>query len=340
MRFEILGRRRQAAFQGISAKGRSPDDAKGQRNPHLLALGCEEENLYPGIRGAGGAIEFFCGRSIKWWQSSRSGDDSRTNSPTRNMASSQVACVNFMLPLADVSGALTAILRAIDDDVRRVVVIPHQGRTSPVEFEWVGIDSSDRDNPLEGVGIRGANATSIDAFLVAETDSGLRRAYLLEWKYVEQYLSTKPENKGDGSKGKTRWKRYGSLYSAQDSSFNQAVGLGALLYEPFYQLTRQRLLADRMVRDSELCVQEAKVVVVVPEENQDYRMVQSPDGKRGTSPCFPELNTVDKVMRAVLKEPDKQFAMVTPSMLLDSVVRANPDETAAWAAYWRERYGV
>ena len=56
-----------------------------------------------------------------------------------------------------------------------------------MEFEWIGLDDS-----LEGTRTRGANATSIDAFLVAETDSGRRRAYLIEWKYLEQYLSTRP----------------------------------------------------------------------------------------------------------------------------------------------------
>ena len=37
------------------------------------------------------------------------------------MASSQVACVNFLLPLARIPSALLAIIRAIDDDVRAIV---------------------------------------------------------------------------------------------------------------------------------------------------------------------------------------------------------------------------
>ena len=54
---------------------------------------------------------------------------------------------------------------------------------------------------------------------------------------------------------------------------------------------RQRLLADRMVQERELGIDEAKVVVVVPEQNWAYRTVS--DGNATTSPSlaqrFPRL---------------------------------------------------
>ena len=343
LNFANAVKRRQGCFRDISStitsQGRAPSDGKGSRNRHLLALGCEEENLYPGIRGADGAVEFFNKRGIKWWKSSRSGDDSRADGPTRNMASSQAACVNFLLPLAEVPGALPPALRAIDDDVRAIVDIHHGGNISPVEFEWIGVGGS-----LEGAGTRGANATSIDAFLVAETADGRLRAYLLEWKYAEQYLSTSPDFKGRGKRGDTRRARYAERYYGPFSSFNlEAVPeLDDFLYEPFYQLMRQRLLADRMVQARELDIDEAKVVAVVPERNLAYRSVA--DGRKATSPPlvkrFSQQGTVDAMMRAALREPEAQFDMVAPSTLLDAVVKAFPDETAAWANYWRERYGV
>ena len=341
--FGVDARRQQAWFRNnsptVSDKGRSPTDDKGLRNPHLLALGSEEDNLYPGIRGTGGAVEYFEARRVPWWRSARSGDDRRKDGPTRNMASSQVACVNFLLPLARTPGALTAALRAVDDDVLRAVAIHHEGNASPVEFEWVGLGG-----PLEGAGARGANATSIDAFLLAETPTG-RRAYLLEWKYVEQYLFTTPEFKGEGKGGDTRRERYGELYRAQSSSFDleAAPELDEFLYEPFYQIMRQTLLADRMVRERELNVGEAKVVVVAPEQNLAYRSVG--EGGKKTSPPlvrrFPQMATVEEVVRAALKDPDAQFSMVAPSAMLGAVERGCPgEETAAWVGYWRERYGV
>ena len=341
--FDRAAKARQRAFRDeshtVSADAKHPEDERGLRNSHLLALGYEENNLYPGIRGTDGAVAFFAQRNIKWWKSSRSGDDTNVEGPTRNMASSQVACVNFLLPLAGIPGALSAALRVLDGDVRAVVEIQHEDRTSPVEFEWLGIPRS-----LEGGSTRGAHNTSVDAFLVAETTTGRRRAYLLEWKYVEQYQSTRPDFKGEGRSGDTRRLRYAEPFRAPSSSFNPeaAPELDDFLYEPFYQIMRQRLLADRMVQQRELEVDEAKVVVVVPEDNRAYRIVGS--GRTTTSPPlarrFPHLDTVEALMRASLKEPDAQFAIVAPSLLLDGVVRSLPDETMQWAAYWRDRYGV
>ena len=341
--FERAAKRRQQIFrdesENISADARHPMDEKGLRNPHLLALGYAEENLYPGIRGTGGAIDFLGQRDIKWWKSARSGDDTSVDGPTRNMASSQVACINFLLPLAVIPGALSAALRTLDGDVSAVADISHEGHTSLVEFEWLGIPRS-----LEGGSTRGANNTSVDAFLVAQLVSGDRRAYLLEWKYVEQYQATNPAFKGGGRAGDTRRLRYAEPFRAEYSAFNpDAVpDLDGFLYEPFYQIMRQRLLADRMVQQRELDVDEAKVVVVVPEDNVAYRTVGS--DRTVTSPPlarrFPHLETVEALMRASLKESETQFSMVAPSVLLDGVARSLPDETAEWANYWRERYGV
>ena len=255
------------------------------------------------------------------------------------MASSQVACVNFLLPLAGIPGALLSALRALDDDVVGVIAITHDGCASDVEFEWIGLGHS-----LEGGRTRGSQNTSIDAFLVAVTTAGRRRAYLLEWKYVEQYLSSAPEFKGDGSQGVTRRSRYAERYQSPFSSFNPSTtpDLDDFLYEPFYQIMRQRLLADRIVHERELGIDEAKVVVVVPEENWAYRAVTH--GMTTTSPLlaqrFPQLGTVEAVMRATLREPDAQFDMVAPAQLLDGVARSLPDETVDWANYWRDRYGV
>ncbi len=328
-------RKRQACFRKISStishRGRSPTDDKGQRHGHLLAHGFEHENLYPTLRGEDGAERFFEERGIKWHHSSRSGDTPRGEGPTRNMASSQVACVNFLLPPRGLPCALAAIARAIDDDVIEIVPIRHEGNESPVEIEWVGLD-----HPLEkdGPRTRGANVTSVDAFMLGRTCSGLR-AYLIEWKYTEEYRVG--EDKGeDESGGKTRRRRYKPLYYADHSSFDGRVPMDELLYEPFYQIMRLRLLADRMVKNKELGVSDAKVVVVVPKGNTAYR-------ERITSPSlakrFPGLGTVEQVVQATLKEPDRAFATISPGALIDAVERECGDSVSRWVTYQRERYG-
>ena len=93
-----------------------------------------------------------------------------------------------------------------------------------------------------------------------------------------------------------------------------------------------------MVANRELDVTDAKVVVVVPEGNSEYR-------ERITSPPlaerFPQHKTVSDVMRATLKDPDATFASVCPSVLLDVVERkCDSDATRDWVAYQRERYGL
>ena len=330
--FGAAARWRQAEFRKssptIGERARSPSDDKGRRHGHLLALGCEDENLYPSLRGETGARRFFGERSIKWHRTARSGDASGDDGPTRNMASSQIACVNFLLPLAGMPDALAAALRAIDSDVRDVVDIRHEGRASAVEFEWIGLERS-----LEGGRTRGANNTSVDAFVIADTGTQ-RRAYLMEWKYVEEYGGAK--DKGAGNAGRTRRCRYAGRYAADSSSFNGEVPMDELLYEPFYQLMRLRLLADRMTAMRELGVSEAKVVTVVPGDNAAYR-------ERITSPAlvarFPRFGTVSDVMRATLEHPDRAFASICPSLLREAVEHECGSAVSSWAAYQRERYG-
>ena len=334
--FGTVARQRQADFRNnsetISAKGCSPTDDKGQRHGHLLALEQEADNLYPTLRGEEGALRFFRDRNIKWWRNARSGDARGVEGPTRNMASSQIACVNFLLPLTEIESALAAVLRAIDGDVKSVVAIEYEGNTSPVEFEWIGVGG-----PLEkyAAPTRGANTTSVDAFMVAETDAG-RRAYLLEWKYVEEY-PTQNNYLGNGSRGDTRRDRYSSLYSAESSSFNGAAPMDELLYEPFYQLMRQRLLADRMIEGRELGATEAKVIAVVPQGNIAYR-------ERITSPPlaqrFPNLKTVSDVFRATLKQPKDAYGIVCPSVLVQAVEKECGHAASEWVSYQRERYGL
>ena len=76
--FDRSAKGRQRAFrdqsQTVSGDAKHPEDERGLCNPHFLALGYEEENLYPGIRGMGGAVDFFAQRNIKWWKSSTSGE--------------------------------------------------------------------------------------------------------------------------------------------------------------------------------------------------------------------------------------------------------------------------
>ena len=312
----------------ISSNGRAPTDKEGGQYPYMLALGYEDENLYPTLRGATGVRRFFDERTIQWWRH-YGFDEIDENGPTRNMASSQIGCVNFLLPLVEIENGMLAVLAAIDDDVTGIVAIvdPRAGTASPIEFEWIGLGHA-----LEGESEtrRGKFSTSVDAFLIAETRSG-RRGYLLEWKYTEAYGTN---DMGQGSMGMTRRRRYARPYAASPA-FRSGVPLDAWLHEPFYQIMRQRLLADRMVMQKELGVSEAKVVLVVPDENFDFR-------EKLTSPSltarFPEATTVEEVVRMAMNVPERDFGIVSQSVLSGGVRAMCGASASDWSEYHTTRY--
>ena len=331
--FQVAFRQQQAEFRRTSATisegARQPSDEKGKQYPYLLAHGYELENLIPSLRPDDRATAFLQSRRIKWWKARACGDDRDGNTPTRNMASSQVSCINFLLPLAAIDGALETILKAIDPEVQAVETIAYDGQSSPVEFEWIGLGKS-----LEGTSSRGSKSTSTDALLVGRLADGAKRAYLIEWKCCEEYRHA--GNKGDGESGKTRRSRYAPLYEAASSSFSGAVPMDALMFDPHYQLMRFFMLGDRMVSEQELGVRDFMVVVVCPGQNTAYRNTVTSPGLRDK---FPEARTVREAMRAVLRRPDS-FHVVSQAVLVEAV-RRSPVAAAArdWCDYHTQRYG-
>lgn len=321
--FGILARKQQENFRNTSStitqRGRFPTDDKGKHHGHLLTIGYENENLYPPLRDQEIAQAFFRDRHIKWWQSTRSGDNTTIKGPTRNMASSQIVCVNLLLPLAGHPDALLALLRSLDSDITGIIPIqytPHESLlklTSFVEFEWIGLES-----PLEGKPYtRGANVTSADALIIGsrKTVNGdeVYRAYLFEWKYVEEYLRAK--FLGDGMKGVTRRKRYKEIYESKDSPFSNAIPIEALLYDPFYQIMRLGLLGNQMAQKREFGITEFKVVVICPSGNEDYKNTITSPALRA---ILPAATTIEQISKYIWKDPN-MFIMKSSEDLVRAV---------------------
>lgn len=350
--FERQVKERQAQFRSasatISAAAKSPTDDVGQRHAYLLAVGHEEENLAPSLR-QGLALRYFESRAIHWWRSTRGGDPSRDSDgkprrsgPTRNMASSQVACVNVLMPLASSPGALTAMLQAIDDDVDHVEEIRYQRRGEPlheslVEFEWVGEGPS-----LEGTaGTRGANTTSADALLVARMKSGRREGFLMEWKLVEEYR--RASNQLEGEKGATRRRRYENGYATSTAFKQNGPTFDQIAYDPVWQLMRMTLLGDLMVSraatsGTEGGVEAITVVVVCPTENDAYH-----GSIAGTLAAFSEgehdLSRAPLVRACSRVWNDRRLRFVTPHALVQAARAAGGELPDGWSSYMQERYG-
>lgn len=294
--------------------------------PVLLDAGRGIENLQPSIREA--AVTFFRDRDIAWWRMQQGDDAASTGGPTRHALSSQVACVNLLLPLREDPVALRALLRAIDPEVERVLPIRYSqgGRSfeSFVELEWTGQPT------LEGSGQRGRFATSADALILAETRDGRRRAYLLEWKYVEQYAAGRCL--GAGREGAVRRRRYRPLFDRVFLGGDEAFE--ALLFDPFYQFMRLCLLAERMRAHRELGADDAVLVLVRPRENEALR-------RRITSPALArvagERPAIERAFRTHLREP-AMFRWVSPGELVTAVTQERP--ASEWSSYLQSRYGL
>jgi Restriction Endonuclease associating with ARP/Domain of unknown function (DUF3470) len=119
-----------------------------------------------------------------------------------------------------------AVLRAIDPEVVEAEIVDD----GYVEFEFIGA----RQYLTERASSRGANCTSVDAFMIGRTAHDARRAFLMEWKYTEAY---RREDKYIPERARV----YDDLVTAEDSPFKQ-VEPRALYFEPFYQMMRQTLL--------------------------------------------------------------------------------------------------
>lgn len=198
--------------------------AWGSERPFLLAPGEEESGLFPSLRGPDGAVQFFEDRAISWWHSDR-WDPEGGARPSRNLLSSQVACVNFFMPLASHPQALLAILKSICADVVEVLPIDHEGRQPFVEFEWSGEQTALEPGPMT----RGKHCTSIDALIRARTSRGVT-LFLFEWKYTE--ANREP---GEDGRNAERIRRYAELHS-RCGLFR--LPIEHLLFEPVYQIVR------------------------------------------------------------------------------------------------------
>jgi hypothetical protein len=219
------------------------------------------------------------------------------------------------------------MLKALDADVEEVVPITHGPRSSPVEFEWVG--SRRTLEPLSYK--RGSQRTSIDAFAIARTTSGVRRGYLIEWKYVESGGDEDRSKDDDG--GRTRRERYAELF---EGSSLFVVPLDGLLHEPLYQYLRMGLLGWRMVSECggderDLGLSEFRLVSVSPGRNDAYRRLSGRNRGR-----YGSAVTVEEAMRNVLAEPNL-FRSTSQTALLAALPDGAADQ--AWVRYLAERYG-
>ncbi len=222
----------------------------GQKRDFVITEGVK--NIFSPIRDE--VIKYFRDNRISWWGGA---------GPTGHILSSQTACLNHLFMLRNDKAFILRFLNSIRNEFTDIMPVTTDKSPSYIQFEAV----SDSDHLNEGNSTRGTQCTSIDALVYARHISGRNWLIPIEWKYTEHYNN---DNKAAGNKGTVRQSRYNSLIKV--SGQLKQDNIPAYYYEPFYQLMRQTLWAEQMVRyrDSEsLSADDFLHIHIIPSANRD-----------------------------------------------------------------------
>lgn len=259
------------------------------------------KNLYSPV--STDCIDYFKNNSISWWGGRR---------PTGHVLSSQIACVNHLFQIRNDKDAVLTILKNVSNEFEDVLPISTDKYLPAfIQFEAV----SDKDYLNEGKPTRGNNCTSVDALIYAKHKDGSKWLIPIEWKYTEHYANQNKAIEGFKAdsincKGEVRKKRYTTLIN--DSNQLISSDHSCFYYEPFYQLMRQTLWAEQMVKNNDYETIKADNylhVHVIPTENKDLL--------NKTYKC--SGSDMEQTWRNHLKDQSK-YAIITPSKLLNGIV--------------------
>lgn len=243
--------------------------AKHRDNHYAHLLQQRANNIWQDFRAE--ALGYFRSNQIKW------------HLQAHNLKSSQVACVNHLMGIrydkALVLAMINAIAKSLSITFVDVLPLPYEMDETYIAFEVV----SGGDWLGEGQPTRGSNCTSLDALVYARDTAGKQWLIPIEWKYTEKYEREDKASEGDG-KGETRRSRYDHLIAGSEILKPQGEVLVGIYYqEPFYQLMRQTLWAEQIIRqtfahrdpqklsafkDELFRADEMLHIHVVPDENQ------------------------------------------------------------------------
>ena len=271
------------------------------------------QNLAPAIRDSADRL-FAATPPIQWHQHANHG------------LSSQVCCVNFLLPFADKPVLLARwIEHLIGDKVAEVLPV-ERGRAGQdwyVAFEWIGPADYLNEASPGTTRKRGANATAADGAVLYRAADGRTNLLLVEWKYTERY-GQPLDLKGNA----TRRARYDDIWRGPNGPVraDADVRLDDFFWEPFYQMLRQQMLAWHTERhDPE--IDRARVLHLSPAGNRALHAVTAPTLRRFGDDAF-------DVFRSLLADPS-DFR----SMSIETAFTPLADwPEADWYPWLRGRY--
>jgi hypothetical protein len=288
---------------------------------YRLAPHRREFNLAPSIREA--APAYFNEKRITWHIHASHG------------LSSQVCCLNFLMPLATHPGALSRVMaNALGIEPPEMLEIECGPNGEPwfIGFEWIGERDYLNEGGASSSRTRGANATSSDAILRFR-HAGRIETLLIEWKYTETYGAPIPNKVREGAArtpNEVRADRYRKLMFAPNGPIRDDLNLKLedFFWEPFYQLLRQQMLAFQMEKAREAETDRVRVLHVSPAENRRLHAVTSKALNRFGVDAF-------AVFAETLVDP-AAFVGRTIEQVFGPLMAEMPEDP--WAAYLAGRY--
>ena len=289
----------------------------GKPRPFVLRDGVN--NLYEPIRND--VLLYFKENKISWW-----GGDK----PSGHTLSSQIACLNHLFAIMHDHDAVLAMLNGIRDEFEEVLPVSCDANPKYIGFEVVSTD----DHLNEKTSTRGSNCTSVDAFIYAKHKGGGKWLIPIEWKYTEHYANLDKsredrygEEKGSNGKGQERVRRYSALTDASPQLKSLGSYYGSVYYqEPFYQLMRQTLWAENIIKHQNtetLKADDYMHIHVIPSANKDLL-----EKKYSVSSM-----SMEETWRSMLHDQSK-YIIVSPENLLAPVA----EKYSELVSYLKKRY--
>ncbi|HEY5569973.1 MAG TPA: hypothetical protein VIK42_00690 [Bacteroidales bacterium] len=307
-----------------------------------LEAGKEELNLYKPIRDK--VTEYFTDEKISWWSQ---------GGVTGNVLSSRVACLNHLFAVRDDKDLVRDIANALYGcpdffmDVKKVNC--DSGRNAQyIAFAVTSNDDYLHECKTETPQRGGAN-TTVDALIIAADFDNKKYLLPIRWEYTEEY-----GRKTD--KTKEGLLRYTNVHEGGDNLIGNSALLkpmprnkykGSIYFlEPFYQLMRQTLWAEQLLKHKDQEVLKADVcchIHIVPKDNVQllYKGVREKgylDGERPTG-CKPGMNMKDTWLHC-LKSNDVQYKVVDPEVIADVLAKyvSVNSKAAELGSYLKYRY--
>ncbi|MBO4543208.1 MAG: hypothetical protein J5725_08525, partial [Bacteroidales bacterium] len=240
-----------------------------EQYPHILQHQDSLKNLFVEIRQD--VLEYFELNDIEWW-----GQSDDRYFPSGNLLSSQIQCLNHLFAIRSDYDAVFKIINTQIPDIKEILPSPIDEKfcemekfpyetPSYISFEFT---FNNKEYLNERCSKRGANCTSVDAFVYAKDGRGNHVLIPIEWKYTESYKKIIDKKKYLKIVNVVK-RRYLNKISNNNSHL---VGWEKSYYlEPLYELARQSLLMEQIISEKPFSADYYQHIVVCPTDNKEMR---------------------------------------------------------------------